>query len=134
MVFGTFDYLHEGHKDFFRQAKQYGDVLVVVVARDETVKKIKGKSPDHDEQTRLMRVKENEYVSKAILGNPGDKYKVIEQEKPDVLCFGYDQKSFNVNIEKELKKRNLNPKIITLQPYKPEKYKSSKFGVFILFS
>ena len=43
MVFGTFDYLHEGHKDFFRQAKQYGDELVVVVARDETVKQIKGK-------------------------------------------------------------------------------------------
>ena len=98
MVFGTFDYLHEGHKDFFRQAREYGDELVVVVARDNTVKQIKGKLPDHDEETRLMRVSENSFVDKAILGNPGDKYKVIEKEKPDVLCFGYDQKSFNINI------------------------------------
>src|SRR3989344_5467345 len=111
MVFGTFDYLHEGHKDFFRQAREYGDELVVVVARDNTVKQIKGKLPDHDEETRLMRVSENSFVDKAILGNPGDKYKVIEKEKPDVLCFGYDQKSFNINIEKELEKRKLKCKI-----------------------
>ena len=37
LVFGTFDGLHEGHKDFLRQAKQYGDHLTVVVGRDSTV-------------------------------------------------------------------------------------------------
>ena len=41
MLFGTFDGLHEGHFDLFRQAKKYGDYLVVVVARDVNVKKIK---------------------------------------------------------------------------------------------
>ena len=130
MVFGTFDYLHEGHKDFFRQAKEYGDELVVVVARDETVEKLKKRKPDHDEETRLFRVVEQELVDKAILGNPGDKYQVIEDEKPDVLCFGYDQKSYNVNIEVELAKRNLPCKIVQLKPFQPEKFKSSKFGRF----
>ena len=41
MVFGTFDGLHEGHLDFFRQAREYGDYLIVAVARDVNVKKIK---------------------------------------------------------------------------------------------
>ena len=80
-----------------------------------------------------MRIAENEYVDKAILGNPGNKYQVIENENPDVLCFGYDQKSFNVNIEVELAQRKLSPKIVKLKAFHPDKYKSSKFGMFHLF-
>lgn len=133
MVFGTFDYLHEGHKNFFKQAKKYGDKLVVVIARDETIKKIKGNLPDHDEETRMMRVAEYEIVDKAMLGNIDDKYKVIELEKPDVLCFGYDQKSFNVNIEKELEKRKIKCKLIKLKSFHPEKFKSSLFSMFNIF-
>ena len=43
IVFGTFDILHQGHLDFFRQAKQYGDYLIVAVAHDENVKKSRPK-------------------------------------------------------------------------------------------
>ena len=43
MAFGTFDLMHPGHEYFLRQAKKRGDYLIAVIARDSTVKKLKGK-------------------------------------------------------------------------------------------
>ena len=42
MVFGAFDGFHPGHLDFFKQARAYGDILVVSVGTDRNVEKIKG--------------------------------------------------------------------------------------------
>ena len=116
MVFGTFDILHKGHLNFFSQARKYGK-LVVVVAKDKTVLEVKGKKPRNNEKKRLAKVKKH---SRAILGMIKDKYKVIEKEKPDIICLGYDQKSFI----KGLKKFKI--KIVKLKPYMAHKYKSSK--------
>lgn len=41
MAFGTFDVFHPGHEYYLTQAKKYGDILIVVVARDKTVEKVK---------------------------------------------------------------------------------------------
>jgi FAD synthetase len=123
MVFGTFDILHKGHINKFKQAKKHGDSLIIVVARDDTVKKIKKRKPKHNEKTRLKAVKP--YADKAVLGYKADKYKIIEKYKPDIIALGYDQVSFTKNLGKELKKRKLKTKIIKLKPYKAHKYKSS---------
>ena len=42
MVFGSFDPLHDGHRSLFRQARKHGDELVVVVARDVNIARLKG--------------------------------------------------------------------------------------------
>ena len=42
MTFGTFDIFHLGHKSFLKQAREFGNYLIVVIARDKTVKNIKG--------------------------------------------------------------------------------------------
>ena len=52
MVFGTFDIFHDGHRDYFKQAREFGDYLIVVVARDENVLKIKGNIPRNNEKAR----------------------------------------------------------------------------------
>lgn len=118
MVFGTYDFFHLGHFNFFQQARIYGDYLVVVVARDKTVKKIKGNLPRNNERKRLREVKK--YADKAILGSLTNRYKVIKKLKPDMICLGYDQ-------EADLKKlKEFNIPIKRLKPFKPEKYKSSK--------
>ncbi len=127
MVFGTFDIFHYGHANFLKQAKQYGDYLIVVVARDLTVKKIKGEWPFNKEDSRVQKIKKSRLANKVVLGCLGDKYKIITKLKPDVICLGYDQNSFTDILKYELKKRNLSHiKIIRLKPYKPEIYKSSK--------
>ncbi|MFZ5364358.1 MAG: adenylyltransferase/cytidyltransferase family protein [Patescibacteria group bacterium] len=124
MVFGTFDVLHPGHLYFFREAKKRGDKLIVVVARDATVKKIKGHKPKLDEHARREIVSALKVISEAVLGDKFDWHKLILKYKPNVICLGYDQVTPK-NFEVELRSRGVAPKIIRLKSYKPKKYKSS---------
>jgi len=91
MVFGAFDGLHPGHLDFFKQAKKYGDFLVVSVGRNVNVKKIKGKEPLFDEEERLELVSNLKIVDKAVLGAVHEFIEHIKMEAPDIICLGYDQ-------------------------------------------
>ncbi|MCK4554319.1 adenylyltransferase/cytidyltransferase family protein [Candidatus Parcubacteria bacterium] len=128
MAFGTFDIFHKGHENFLEQARQCGDCLIVVVARDKTVAEVKGNLPQNNEQARLKTVVKSGLADKVVLGNIKDKYKIIERFKPDVICLGYDQQAFTESLEEKLKEYNLlNTKIVRLKSYCPEKYKSSKF-------
>ncbi|MBI4142183.1 FAD synthase [Candidatus Woesearchaeota archaeon] len=126
MVFGTFDVLHKGHFKLFEEAKKHGDYLIVVVARDSTVEEVKKHKTMYDEQTRLTVVQKAPFVDKAVLGNKDDKYKIIEEHQPDIICLGYDQKAFTDKLEKELRKRKITAKIVRLKPYKEDVYKSTK--------
>ena len=123
MCTGTFDILHQGHLDYFRQAKQLGDYLVVVVARDSNAIK-EGKQLRFREKERLEHVASQKIVDKAVLGNEGDKLKIVEQEKPDIICLGYDQGD-EEKLKEALAKRGVFPRIVKAQAYHPEKYKSS---------
>lgn len=125
MVFGTFDYLHAGHENLFKQAREYGSEIVAILARDNTVKSIKGQSPDHSEKERLVNLKAMGWADKVVLGNPRDKVKVIKTYRPDVIALGYDQFAFTYNLEKLLIDLKLNAQIVRLKPYRPEMYKSS---------
>lgn len=127
LAFGTFDIFHPGHEHYLQEAKSFGDELAVVVARDVTVKSVKGNLPHNDEEQRLAKIRSLPYVDFATLGNPGDKYAIIEELKPDIIVIGYDQKSFVERLGNELAKRKLYPKIVKLMHgHKPELYKSSK--------
>ncbi len=126
LVFGTFDGLHKGHLDFFRQAKEHGDYLVVVVGRDSTVLAVKKHLPKHNENKRLDAVLKAENVDYARLGNEGDnRYAVIFEVNPDAICLGYDQTHFTEKLEEKLKEMGLNIPVVRLKAYKPEIYKSS---------
>jgi FAD synthetase len=125
MVFGTFDFVHPGHLHFFHQAKKHGNELVVVLARDSTAQYTKGKQPFFNEDERMLAVSALKIVDKAVLGNADDVYKVIAEEKPDVICLGYDQTFFVDKLASKLKEFKLNTKIVRLEPYLPERYKSS---------
>ena len=128
MVFGTFDIFHKGHKNFLEQARKYGDYLIVIIARDENVKKNKGEFSQSSEQKRLTEIKNSKLIDKAVLGNLTDKYKIIKKYRPDIICLGYDQKISVKVLKEKLKEFNLlNTKIVWLKSYQPEKYKSSKF-------
>lgn len=125
MVFGTFDGLHAGHLNFFNQAKKLGNYLIVVIARDYNVKKIKNKLPRLNETERQSAVKKIKIAEKVVLGQIKNPYKVIEKYQPTVIALGYDQKSFT----KDLKKNFTKIKIVRLKPYKPNIYKSSKLAL-----
>lgn len=127
MVFGTFDLVHEGHRNFFSQAREHGDSLVVVVARDVTLSKFKDATKVmFTEKERLEHV-QNVLLEGdiAVLGDTDDYYAVLRKYKPDIICLGYDQQSVNIDNGK-IEELGLTSKLIRLKPYKPEEFKSSK--------
>lgn len=127
MVFGTFDIFHKGHINFLKQAKKYGDFLIVVVAQDQTVKKVKGKLPLNNKEKRVEEIRRSNLANEVFEGELGDKYEVIRKTRPEIICLGYDQKFFIDELRAELDKNNLQQtKIVRLKAYKPEIYKSSK--------
>ena len=123
IVFGTFDILHPGHVHMLKEAKEYGDLLVVVVARDETVCNVKGKKPIYDEKTRTQNLQRLKIADKIRLGCLGDKYEVLRDENPDIVALGYDQKVFVDNLEEVIPD---HAQIVRLNPYNADVFKSSK--------
>ena len=123
MVFGTFDIIHPGHVHMLKQAKEYGDFLVVIIARDNTVCEIKGKQPRNNEESRQKNLIGLGLADKIRLGCLDNKHQVIKEEKPDIIALGYDQKFFLDELENTI---DDYVKIVRLSPFKPEIYKSSK--------
>lgn len=122
MVFGTFDILHKGHEYLLNEAKKYG-FLVVAIARDKNVKRIKGRFPVYNEMQRMKNLKKLGIADKVVLGYIKEPYKIIAKEKPNIICLGYDQSFFVEGLEKWLKGKKI--KIVRLKAHKPEKFKSS---------
>ena len=125
LAFGSFDLLHEGHKYFLREARKLGDELVVVVARDSTIKDFKGHEPKFSEVERVSHVKELGIADEVRLGYKGDKWKIIEEVRPDILALGYDQQSYTEGIENGVRDLGLDARVVRLKGYKVDKYKSS---------
>lgn len=127
MTFGTFDLFHPGHVHYLSEAKKLWGYLITVIARDSTVAQLKWKKPRESENIRLEKVQNSGLVDEAILGSESNHYTLIWQRKPDILCFGYDQRSFNNSeLDTYLRENHLTPEIVALSPYQPEKWKSSK--------
>src|SRR3989338_5459756 len=126
MCAGTFDIIHPGHLYLLSEAKKYGDKLIVVVARDETSEKMKGKKPLHNEKERLESVRTLEIVNEAVLGKSGSIFDIVEDINPNVICLGYDQKVLKQDLDDELKKRGIKADVIRIGSYMPHLYKSSK--------
>ena len=114
MTGGVFDILHVGHLATLEAARALGDVLVVVVARDETVLRLKGRKPLNGEEDRLRLVSALKMVDIALLGDPEDPYKTVELIRPDIIALGYDQKHDEGEITRSLRKRGLLARVVRL--------------------
>lgn len=127
MCFGSFDILHPGHLYYLREAKKYGDKLIVIIAKDDNFRKFKGKEPRYNEMERLEHIRELPYVDRAVLGNEQDILEVVEEHNPDIICLGYDQETISIQeLKEQLSKRSLKADIIRIGAYRKEIYKSSK--------
>lgn len=127
MLFGTFDGLHKGHLNFFQQAKKIStnSFLIVSVARDKNVFKIKKYLPFLDEKQRKNLIKECKVIDKVVLGGVNNHIPHIKKEKPNIIALGYDQQAYVKNLKKDLENNGIFVKIIRLKPYKEKIYKNS---------
>ena len=126
LVFGTFDGLHKGHLDFFKQARKLAErsFLIVSVARDKNVKRIKGQAPKLGEEKRLALIKKCILVNRAVLAGLENYLPHILKESPNIIALGYDQKAYVKNLKKDLKNKGLIVKIMRLKSYKEHIYKN----------
>jgi FAD synthetase len=126
---GVFDLLHLGHVKFLEEAKKTGGrnaELIVIVARDSTVEKRKGKKPIMPENQRRALVESLKVVDEAILGyEEFDIGKVIEKIKPDVIVFGYDQKGMEKTVKDYIKVKRLNVKVVKIGRFREDELDSS---------
>lgn len=106
---GVFDIIHPGHIHTLNAARRLGDVLVVVVATDETAQKMKKRLPLHSQEQRQTLVESLRMVDLCVVGYRGDMFKTVETIKPDIVALGYDQ----VHQEKYIADgcRKINPRI-----------------------
>ncbi|OGG52049.1 hypothetical protein A3C18_01965 [Candidatus Kaiserbacteria bacterium RIFCSPHIGHO2_02_FULL_54_11b] len=137
MVFGTFDMVHEGHVDFFRQAralarstgsgKSKKPYLIVSVARDPIVARIKGGRPRRSEKERCALLERNTLVDEVVLGQEDGYIEHIIAARPGIIALGYDQTGeFVDRLEHDLTNARVKVKVVRLQAFRPEKYKTSK--------
>ncbi len=124
MCFGTFDLLHLGHLHYFQQAKQHGDHLIVVIARDVT-KQRQAKQIIFSEHERKQLVEQLDVVDEVVLGNVEDHFKIIQEKTPDIICLGYDHPIREEVLQQKLTTLGLFPDIKRMKSYQPEKHKSS---------
>ena len=127
LAFGSFDPMHEGHVNFLEQARALGDHLTVVVARDRTLLQQKGREPRASEEKRLTRVAKVRAVGRAIIGSEQvEAYDLLGELEFDVVVLGYDQEPSDDRVREELDKiGKRDVKVVRLQSYKPDIYKSS---------
>ena len=126
---GVFDLLHLGHVKFLEEAKKAGGKnakLVVIVARDSTVKDTKGRKPIMPENQRRALVESLRVVDAAVLGIENfDIGEVIESVKPDVIALGYDQVDMERRVLEYVNKHGLNVNVIRVGKFENDDMNSS---------
>jgi len=126
---GTFDLLHLGHVKYLEEAKKAGGKnaeLIVIVARDSTVEKRKGKKPVMPEDQRRALVESLKVVDEAILGFEDFSIdKVIEKLRPDVIAVGHDQEGIEREVRKAIAEKRINIQVVKIGRFGKKELNSS---------
>jgi len=112
---GVFDIIHPGHIHTLNAAKALGGILVVAIATDKTAKKMKKRSPLHNQELRHELVSCLSMVDKAIVGHEDDIFQTVKEVKPNIIVLGYDQVHQEKFISDGCKRINLNVEIVRLE-------------------
>ena len=112
---GVFDIIHPGHIHTLNAAKALGGILVVAIATDKTAKKMKKRSPLHNQELRRELVSCLSMVDKAIVGHEDDIFQTVKEVKPNIIVLGYDQVHQEKFISDGCKRINLNVEIVRLE-------------------
>lgn len=126
---GTFDLLHFGHVRYLEEAKKAGGKnaeLIVIVARDNTVERRKGKKPVMPEDQRRSLVESLKVVDEAILGyEEFDISKVVEKIRPDIIAVGHDQDGIEREVQKAVIEKGFKIQVVKIGRFGKKELNSS---------
>jgi FAD synthetase len=115
---GVFDLVHYGHVRFIEEAKKIGGErsrLVVIVARDRTVQKLKGRKPIISEDQRRAVIESLKPVDEAILGYEDLSFEdTILKVNPNIIAMGHDQQILENQIRDFIKQHNLDIRVVRI--------------------
>lgn len=104
---GCFDILHRGHVEYLDTAKSFGDVLILGLNSDSSVRRLKGESrPINSQEDRAYILAALESVDYVVIFDEATPYNLIQALQPDILVKGGDYKDKEVvgsDIAKEVK-------------------------------
>ena len=110
---GCFDIIHPGHIKVFREAKKNGDILIVALNSDKSIKMIKGKKrPLLNQKARADIISSFETVDYVTIFNEPTPFKLIKKIKPEVIVKGGD---WQMN---KIIGRNIAKRVVRIKPLK----------------
>ena len=126
---GVFDLIHYAHIRFLEDAKNAGGkdaYLIVIVARDKTAEKLKGKKPIIPEDYRRAIVESLKPVDEAILGYRNmSLFETIEKLKPEFIAVGYDQRAVEEEVKKIIESGKMTIRVVRIDHFGPKDLDSS---------
>ena len=94
---GCFDILHRGHVEYLSKAADLGDILIIGLNTDDSVRRLKGPSrPVNDEKARAVVLAALEFVDAIMFFEEDTPYNLIKRVQPDVLVKGKDYKAEDI--------------------------------------
>ncbi len=113
---GTFDILHEAHKELLRKARRLGDSLAVIIVPDKIVFENKGRLPINNQEERKNNVKRLPFVNEVYIDCLSEELESLVALQPDIFVFGYDQTTQREEKLKEyLNNKGLNPEYVIIE-------------------
>ena len=114
---GCFDLLHKGHRDLIKKSFLFGDILIVGLNSDESVKRLKGKNrPKQNEVDRKNALINTRYVNEVYIFDDDTPLELINLIKPDILVKGGDYNPNEIVGYKEVTSTGGEIRIVPLTP------------------
>ena len=114
---GCFDLLHKGHRDLIEQSFSFGDILIVGLNSDESVKRLKGEDrPMQNEVERKNALLNTGYVNEVYIFDDDTPLELINLIKPDTLVKGGDYTPNEIVGYEEVTSSGGEIKIVPLTP------------------
>lgn len=114
---GCFDLLHKGHRDLIKQSFSFGDILILGLNSDESVKRLKGEDrPIQNEIERKNALLNTGYVNEVYIFDDDTPLELINLIKPDILVKGGDYTPNEIVGFEEVTSSGGEIKIVQLTP------------------
>ena len=114
---GCFDLLHKGHRDLIKQSFSFGDILIVGLNSNESVKRLKGEDrPMQNEVERKTALLNTGYVNEVYIFDDDTPLELINLIKPDILVKGGDYTQNEIVGYEEVTSSGGEIKIVPLTP------------------